>query len=98
MLYLITYDVQNNRKRTRLAKRLLRLGIERVQKSVFIGDLSDRQREELLAWIGRLSHSGAGLDVLVVPLHRPVLADVQHFGQRPPDWAYLTGERKVLFV
>ena len=34
--YLLSYDISEDRLRTKLAKLLLRLGCERIQKSVFI--------------------------------------------------------------
>ncbi len=44
--YLVCYDIEDNRKRKRFSDSLKRLGLVRLQKSVFFGDLS---RAELKA-------------------------------------------------
>lgn len=46
MLYLICYDISDDRRRTKVANLLLAYGW-RVQRSVFEADLSDRQRQIL---------------------------------------------------
>lgn len=51
-LYLISYDIEDNRERLRLAKILLSYG-ERVQRSVFECDLDEGELAQLLSKIGR---------------------------------------------
>lgn len=46
MFAVIVYDISNDKKRSKIAKILLSYG-DRVQKSVFECDLSDRQIEDL---------------------------------------------------
>ncbi len=46
MLYIVSYDIESDRTRTRLAKRLKDFGF-RVQFSVFEADVDDRELEEL---------------------------------------------------
>ncbi|WP_223813750.1 CRISPR-associated endonuclease Cas2 [Geobacillus zalihae] len=52
--YLICYDIENTKKRNKLAKWLLNYGI-RVQKSVFEAYLSERDLEEMMQELNRLS-------------------------------------------
>ena len=47
MRYVISYDIEEDRKRTRVANLLLDYG-DRVQKSVFEADLSAEALQELL--------------------------------------------------
>jgi CRISPR-associated protein Cas2 len=42
------YDVSNDRARSRVAKRCLRAGLLRVQRSVFVGPLEPTRADELL--------------------------------------------------
>ena len=51
--YLITYDVTNNSRRTRLSKLLEGYG-DRVQYSVFEADLDRREVQEILACAAKL--------------------------------------------
>jgi len=46
MLIIISYDIEDDRQRTRLAKRLKNFG-PRVQKSVFEGDVEEKELEKL---------------------------------------------------
>lgn len=50
MLIIVSYDIEDDRKRTRLAKRLKNFG-PRVQKSVFEGDVDDKELEKLTAFL-----------------------------------------------
>ena len=52
MHWLIAYDISVNRRRSRVAKQLERAGL-RVQKSVFIADLSRKELEQLMDRLGR---------------------------------------------
>lgn len=47
MLYLICYDIENNTIRSRIAKTLERYGCERLQKSVFVGELNQKKYHAL---------------------------------------------------
>ena len=46
MLIIVTYDIEDNRKRTRLAKKLRDFG-PRVQKSVFEADIDDEELKRI---------------------------------------------------
>jgi len=53
MFILISYDITNDRKRTRLAKKLLDFG-PRVQKSVFEADVNKEELQKLKEMIGKV--------------------------------------------
>jgi len=48
MLTWVVYDITKDRTRTRVAKRCLDMGLYRVQKSIFLGDLAANRVEEIL--------------------------------------------------
>ena len=54
---LLLYDVPDNRVRAKLADICLDYGLERIQYSVFFGDLSRNRQEEILQkvrdWVGK---------------------------------------------
>ena len=41
-MHLISYDIQDDRLRMKLAKSLIRYGMYRIQYSVFMGNITDR--------------------------------------------------------
>ena len=51
MLTWVLYDIKKNKTRSDIAKKCLESGIYRVQKSVFLGDMNNAQRNELRTFI-----------------------------------------------
>ena len=49
MLTWVMYDIKKDRTRNKVAKLCEEAGIYRVQYSVFLGDLNNAQRKELIA-------------------------------------------------
>jgi CRISPR-associated protein Cas2 len=52
MKCLLVYDISNDRTRTKIADFCLDYGLDRIQYSAFVGDLSRTHREELMLKIG----------------------------------------------
>jgi CRISPR-associated protein Cas2 len=48
MLTWVVYDISKDRTRTKIAKRCLDFGLQRIQKSVFLGDLAPNRVDEIL--------------------------------------------------
>lgn len=48
MKVLLVYDITNDRARTKIADFCLDYGLDRIQFSAFLGDLSRNQQEELM--------------------------------------------------
>ncbi|WP_419780208.1 CRISPR-associated endonuclease Cas2 [Maridesulfovibrio sp.] len=68
MIYIVTYDIEDDKIRSKLSKVLKGVG-QRVQKSVFECELSKRQLKILQKQIGRmLPKSGEDSNVRIYPL------------------------------
>lgn len=50
---IISYDIPNDRRRTKLAKKLVDY-IDRIQYSVFAGELSESQLQEITAIVAKI--------------------------------------------
>lgn len=98
MLYLLTYDIENDRIRQRIAKRLLANGLERVQYSVYIGELTDLQKKVLLPWVELQLKADNDFSLLLIPLHSDMLSTVEEWASVPLDWEYLKGEKLTLIL
>lgn len=48
MLTWLIYDISNNKVRSKVAERCLDMGLYRVQKSVFLGDLDSNRVDEVV--------------------------------------------------
>lgn len=81
MIYLLAYDIENDRLRTKLADRLLELGLDRIQYSVFMGKAPEAL---LLESLEALNEKLKPTDrVYLFRLHRQQVADLQSWGQPP---------------
>lgn len=81
MVYLICYDIVNDRRRTKVAQLLCGYGL-RVQKSVFECDLEERQ----LAWLEQALLKQVNLaedQIRVYPLSKPCRQKVKVLGLQP---------------
>lgn len=95
MIFLLAYDLENDRLRTKLADRLLELGMERIQYSVFMGKAPEASLLESLEAFGETL---APTDrVYLFRLQRQQVVDLQTWGQ-PPEVEELLNEPLSLIL
>lgn len=81
MIYVVVaYDIGDNRRRLRVARKLYR-GLERVQRSVFEGEIPARRLERLVGEVIPLLEEQDSLRVY--PLCRVCRRRIQVYGQGP---------------
>ena len=74
MAHLISYDIENDKLRTRLAKMIIGRGAIRIQKSVFFADLSAQKTADLLVMLQNLqAELKTGDNIIVIPMYDSVL-------------------------
>lgn len=67
MKCLLLYDIPDDAKRTRIANFCLDYGLERVQYSAFVGELTTNHQEELMLKIQqRLGKAAARIDLFPI--------------------------------
>ncbi len=67
MKCLLLYDIPDDAKRTKIANFCLDYGLERVQYSAFVGELSTNHQEELMLKIQqRLGKAAARIDLIPI--------------------------------
>lgn len=96
MLCLVCYDIEDDYLRLTLSKLLIRLGLERVQKSVFMGMLKKSDRENLQNWCRQHIDPEAKVHVMIVPMKSTRNNAYWHFGNNEPDWDFLTNNCETL--
>lgn len=89
MRCLVLYDIPNDRARTRVADACLDYGLERIQWSVFVGELNHIHQRELLLKI-RERLRGQAAKVVLQPLSESQWREQRQITQGDPD-----GERSV---
>lgn len=97
MPYLISYDIESDPLRGKVANRLIAAGCVRLQKSVFAGPVGETVFLELSAWLKKVilapNDSVFLLDIGPETLRRTVW-----IGRQAPDWNFATGPPEVFFI
>ena len=60
MVTLVIYDIPDDRRRTKVAEACLDYGLQRIQWSAFLGDLSPTRRRDLAARFTRIMQGEEG--------------------------------------
>ena len=92
------YDIVSNSMRSKVAKRLLAAGYDRIQLSIFLG-LSDPQKNTIL-W-GELEEwfaNDINSKLFVLPLTKNNFKKMLILGHFKPDIDYYIGDRHTLFI
>ncbi|RYC70041.1 CRISPR-associated endonuclease Cas2 [Spirosoma sordidisoli] len=100
MLYLASYDIENDKLRLKVANSLLAAGLERLQRSVFVGTLDDGGQQRLLTEINRylLDADPAGTQFMLMPLAEAYARKTDWLGHGPPDWTYHCHQALTLII
>ncbi len=80
MLTWVVYDISKDRTRSKIADRCLDFGLQRVQKSVFLGEIPPNRVEEILQFSRDLLNLETDA-VYVFPMCRPDFEKVRIVGQ-----------------
>lgn len=96
MLVWAIYDISDNKKRTLISKMCKKLGLYRVQKSVFLGDIENNRVDEL-AQLSRSEIDEENDSVYIFPMCEKDFKRVVLIGQAF-DKKLVTDEIKNLFI
>ena len=100
MIYLVSYDITNNRLRKKIADKLLEYGLSRLQYSVFAGPLTTSLLAKLQLFLKqRLVDSGTPTDkILIIPITQQNLQTMIQLGESKLDLLYLSGLQNTLYI
>jgi len=97
MLFMIMYDIENNKVRTQIAKYLTKKGCMRIQKSVYLAKSSPAVMKEIsnvLREINEIYHNHDSIFVLPVPEEK--FSNMKVIGKNV-EFEILTKPKNVLF-
>lgn len=100
-MHLISYDIQEDALRVKIAKTLLQYGLHRIQYSVFMGEIKDTSVAKIEKVIMDLSVGklwSVEDTVMVLPLHQYSEDYVQFIGVSPGKWDEITGNLHTLIL
>ena len=100
-MYLISYDIENDRLRLRLSKLLLRWGLHRMQYSVFLGPVDKQKFPNLLRELQQEASKKEWTStdsILMIPVHQTQVKAIRIIGTWPERWEEITGEANTLIL
>lgn len=82
MLYLVMYDIEDNRVRNHIAKYLLRKGCIRIQKSVYLARTENKTFEEINNTLTEVQTAYDNHDsILLVPVQAATISSMKILGK-----------------
>jgi CRISPR-associated endonuclease Cas2 len=98
--YIIVYDITENRFRSKIADRLVAMGMERVQLSVFMGTVKIKKMHHFIWWFQKemIIFAPAKDSLIVLNVSINQLSQMQVFGQKFIDIEMLTDQKTTLIV
>lgn len=99
-IYLICYDIHNDKLRLKLSKKLIAYGLYRIQYSVFLGELSGTllvQVRQTLFDIMKQANVAAD-SVLIFPMTQQQVQRYAAYGKNDLDIDLITGQRHTLII
>lgn len=94
----IFYDIEENKLRVQIAKYLLRKGAQRIQKSVYLANISKKIYEEIFDTFQHLEAVFGNNDsVFMVPIGEYHLAEMKMVG-KDVDMSFSRSSQEVVFI
>ena len=82
MLFFVMYDIESNKVRHQVAKYLLKMGCFRIQRSIFLADLSPEKYEQIRSDLTEVQSYYDNHDsILIVPVSTELLKSMKIIGR-----------------
>lgn len=100
MPHLICYDITSDSLRTKMGRKILEFGLDRINKSVYLGSISESSLTQLEALLsGLLQQKGEPHDsLIIIPATAQQVQDMKVYGENGLDKDELTGDKSTLIV
>ena len=100
MPQLICYDISKNSLRAKVAKLILTVGLDRINKSVYLGAIKDSSLKILEQQLANLIQTkGDPQDsIIIIRVGKEDVRDMRIFGQNQLDTEELIGEKSTLIL
>ncbi len=97
-MYLVFYDISNNKIRTKVAARLIQEGYDRIQLSVFVGIKNPKQNTVLWEELNTKMAEDSEAKLYVLSISENNFKNMLTIGRSDYDIDYLTGNKHSLFI
>jgi len=98
-MILICYDISANGLRTKISRRILEAGLERVNRSVYLGEIKDSDLRRLTTWLRQVMEKATSDDsLLILPVTQHQVWQMEMLGRNDYDIPMLTGTLHTLIL
>jgi len=97
-MFLVFYDISSDPIRTKIAKRLVAEGYERIQLSVFTGLRNPKSDKTLWKALNDILEAEPEAKFYIIRIPPDNFRNLQMIGSNPLDIEYLLGEKYSLFI
>jgi len=98
MIYLLCYDISSNSIRTKIAKRIIQEGYERIQKSIYVSINNPKDNKILWSFMQKKICEDKNAKLMIIPLSRNNFYSLKYFGNFDLDIEYILGEKRSLII
>lgn len=100
MLHLICYDITSNSLRANFARKIIACGLDRINKSVYLGMIKETPMQNLEAELSKLLRvRGQPQDSLIImPVSAQHVQDMRIYGRNDLDKDELSGEKSTIIL
>jgi CRISPR-associated endonuclease Cas2 len=98
-MILVCYDIGANALRARIGRRLLEAGMERINRSVYLGQIKDTDLRRLRVWLQQaMAKAGPDDSLIILPTTPHQTWQMEVLGKNELDIPTITGEQHTLIV
>ena len=100
MPHLICYDIASNSLRTKIGRKILDFGLDRINKSVYLGTITESSLNDLETWLDDLlRNKGEPQDSLIlIPVTAQQIHNLRVYGANELDKEELSGDKSTLIL
>lgn len=99
MATLICYDISANALRAKLGRKILEAGLDRVNRSVYMGEIKDSDLRRLSALLRQaMAKAGPDDSLIILPITPHQIWQMEVLGRNDLDVPTLTGEQHTLIL
>ncbi|WP_367389015.1 CRISPR-associated endonuclease Cas2 [Lewinella sp. LCG006] len=100
MAHLICYDITKNPLRTRMGKKIIEFGLDRINKSVYLGTISKSSLTQLESWLSQeiLTKGDPTDSCIIVRISAEQVQQMRILGLNELDLDELSGDKSTLIL
>ncbi len=98
MAHLVCYDIADNSLRTKIGKKILEAGLDRINKSVYLGTITESGLKQLEVWLNsQMNTSSDSQDsLIIIPVNAQQIQQMRVLGRNDLDKDELSGDKSTL--